>query len=454
MRVGEEAWEPVCSRACGDELVQRIGPKRSAEEEAAQERSPGEREDQRIARVLEATRLLSALVELHADVRFGARYTSTFVKTRLLPLASIGDPIISKVGLEEQLRELIADALAVVNAAVGGDADVEVAPVRVKIAHLLNNLADDNALVRYLAFIDPKAEEAVPLDIHRMAARRAFPIQVVSRFSIGEPVNSVAIDGDVVYVQSGAETRRYDFSGHQTGTQHYHFSGDVKRLIVGRNNVLSVVRDGRGGKKVLVMIVRTDYLGNGRAVIAAGIITTWSEDVIAADEQGDLWSVYDPSVGAPVLRSTLEGTATLTPAEAFANETAVELAKFFKNWATVTDAQRTSLIAVRKGIVAVASSTIDLYDMKNDKITKIPQDVKAVAFDSRGHIWGADDRMVYVFTSEGNLIARDRAPIIAGVSGGFEHRRLIAHGSLMWLVYETPGEVHITAMRLPPAEAY
>jgi hypothetical protein len=342
----------------------------------------------------------------------------------------------------------------VVNAAVGGDADVEVAPVRVKIAHLLNNLADDNALVRYLAFIDPKAEEAVPLDIHRMAARRAFPIQVVSRFSIGEPVNSVAIDGDVVYVQSGAETRRYDFSGHQTGTQHYHFSGDVKRLIVGRNNVLSVVRDGRGGKKVLVMIVRTDYLGNGRAVIAAGIITTWSEDVIAADEQGDLWSVYDPSVGAPVLRSTLEGTATLTPAEAFANETAVELAKFFKNWATVTDAQRTSLIAVRKGIVAVASSTIDLYDMKNDKITKIPQDVKAVAFDSRGHIWGADDRMVYVFTSEGNLIARDRAPIIAGVSGGFEHRRLIAHGSLMWLVYETPGEVHITAMRLPPAEAY
>lgn len=443
-RVNDGTWQPVCSQACAQQMIGM--PKRAAEDDAAQEMSPEERAAAVANDILRLTVILDRIVRLEISNYNSGVFSAVerlYTMTNLQLPEQIDAPIMTKFDVAAQLR-VIRDFI-IKKLATATDGDVDFAEIRAQIAALINRIADDTALERYLAMQPPASwNSLIPADAQRLVARESFPIRavaIVHAHNNAGPLVMFRAVGDKLYLL------QYDHSGDEIGTSIYTSDGHEEE------HDTQIIHE-----------TSADILASAKLLSPYGPFPTKTSP--PRDPQGGHIFAVDAA------NNTVISTMALGPSMIFVRNMAPyrELARYTNNTAARlydlidTNAlhDRTALCAARNHVVIAVdrTNTVYAFDLKNDKqytVASLPR-IDSVTLDALQQVWIASVDIIRIFTITGHRIAVDRIQDIidhANTSISFAPHGntpfiLSASDSIVWFGYNTRVSPQIIGLQLPP----
>lgn len=441
-RVAGGEWQPVCSEACAQQM---IGPKRPAEDAVDEE--PPRMSQLDIANSLaKLGDMLMRIANLENYVigEGSTRWSRQDILTNLqLP---IGGGIIDKTTLIDKLVELHGRIIAAITAVAAGT-PTDYQSIRAAVASLVNRLADDQTITHYLEMQDHAAlGRVIPLDVQRIIARKAFPIQVISylRFTTRDSSNTtlgafVAVRNLLAFVYA-TKNRTFIAKYQPDGTL---VEQDAPfRRVAGRPLEKMIVRPIISSSYSGYTFTETDTLSK-----------TANRKIFTSDERGLLW-VH----GGGNIRSYDIDNKQLTH-HITSNNAKIE-SLLSSNFVADKASRRTA----RQSVIGIASgaTTFHLFDMANDTEIVVDtsahslNDIDSIAFDDGMRPWISTGFTVSVFTPNGQHITTEMIRDI-GIAPEWpdwgKPTFLRAVDGLMWLAFTCIHPLRpivAIAMRLTP----
>lgn len=449
-RVNDDTWQPVCSEACAQQMIGM--PKRAAEDDAAQEMSPEERAVAVANNIWRLTVILERIVQLEMMTYQASGFSTDerlSTMTQLQFPERIEASIMTKSDVVIQLRKIRDFIIGQLAAASAGDVDF--VEIRAQIATLINRIADDAALERYL---DMQAHASwgklIPADVQRLIARDSFPIRVVAvvdMFGAGGTLSAFRAIGDKLYA---LRTKRdYNYSLGRPGTYLSAYTSDGTEVMRQIPYSTKMASDELASVKIIdkYNILSTKdsrefgpHVGNIFAIDTA-------DNTVLSTRDSQPWSIFLDAWG---VRARLVRYDTRTASSLYDLIDAEKLHN------------RTALCAARNRVVVAVdrTNTVRAFDLNNNKrytVATLPR-VDSVAIDALQQVWIASMDTIHIFTLSGHRVAVDRIRNSLGQSttsddGMFYENTpfiLSATDSMVWLGYSTPIAPRFVGLQLPP----